>query len=143
VITLLAFIRGISYFTVWQQTRYMINLLAVVFIHMIPFLILLFYTTITFALLLYAYESDPSLDFLTFLENSYTLNLGGINTDGYDSMDWVIFGLSTLVNPIVMLNLLIAILGDSFNDVQDNQEIADKKELASIILDIELLMSWK
>jgi len=39
-----------------------------------------------------------------------------------------------------MLNLLIAIMGDTYDRVQSNQTVADCKELAKIILETEALM---
>lgn len=135
--------RGITYFRIFSKTRYMINLLIEIFKDIRSFVILLFYTTFAFSIMFYANEENSDLKFGDYLSSSYTINLGAFETDNYDSLQWLIFCLATLVNPIIMLNLLIAILGDTFSNVQDNMIVADKKELAEVILDIESLMYWR
>ena len=42
---------------------------------------------------------------------------------------WVVFVCATLVNTIMMLNMLIAIMNDTYDRVQDGIEVADKVEL--------------
>ena len=57
-------------------------------------------------------------------------------------MDWIFFILATLINPIIMLNLLIALMSDTYEKVQSTNIIADRKELLTMILEIENLAFW-
>ena len=50
---------------------------------------------------------------------SYRVNLGDFDLDGYDWVSWVFFILATLVNQVIMLNLLISIMGDTYDRVQE------------------------
>ena len=44
--------------------------------------------------------------------------------------------------PLVMLNLLIAIMSDTFERVSNSMAEADGKELNSMILEQELMLFW-
>lgn len=48
---------------------------------------------------------------------SYRINLGDFDTDDYNFIDWLVFILATLINPIIMLNLLIALMSDTYSRV--------------------------
>lgn len=48
-----------------------------------------------------------------------------------------------MLNPVISLNLLIAILTDTYKTVNINKVIADSQELASMILEVETLLFWK
>mmetsp|Transcript_29501 Transcript_29501/g.29235 ORF Transcript_29501/g.29235 Transcript_29501/m.29235 type:complete len:622 (+) Transcript_29501:1709-3574(+) len=143
VVQLLSWMRGITYFRLYPPTRYMINLLIEVVHDMISFLILLFYSVFSFAfiqLLLDPPESRVSL--VNYFAGSYLLNLGEFDTEGLGVLKSVMFFIVSLINIIVMMNLLVSILGDTFDRVEENLEVTDYKELAEMILEIETLMVW-
>jgi hypothetical protein len=52
------------------------------------------------------------------------MGLGDWNTDGFGTRDtWVVWGLwflNTLIILIILLNLVIAIMGDTFDQVQES-----------------------
>lgn len=69
---------------------------------------------------------------------SYLTGLGEFDTDAYDDhpnriLLWVYFMISTVLLQIVLLNLLIAIMGDTFDRVQEMKEEAKLKELCALI----------
>jgi hypothetical protein len=75
--------------------------------------------------------------YLTLL-NTYSTGLGDFATDEYTSSPhevllWVFFYLCTLLIQIVLLNLLIALMGDTFDKVQEIKEQAKLKEVCRII----------
>ena len=51
--------------------------------------------------------------------------------------------MASVINVIIMLNLLISILGDSFDLFQIESEMIDCMEMAESVLEIETLMYWK
>lgn len=55
---------------------------------------------------------------------------------------WIIFIGKAILIPIVMLNMLIAIMQDTFDRVMMTQVAADYKEKAGLILDIEQMLFW-
>ena len=60
--------------------------------------------------------------------NQYELALGEFNTDGFISEDggseitWLLFCLATMITQIMFLNMLIAIMGDTFERVTESRE---------------------
>jgi len=75
---------------------------------------------------------------LTFMYN-YRLGLGSLQTDFYNDAEdsdwlwWIIFLFETVMMQIVFLNLLIAIMGDTFDRVQSNRVESKLREICEII----------
>lgn len=133
--------RGISYFRMFEGTRYMVRLLSEVINDMQVFFIILFYSTLAFTFIFYINEGN--MGFAQYLTLSYRLDLADFVTDDYKGFDWVIFFLATVINPLVMLNLLISIMGTTYERVKEGNDIANFQELTGMILEIEKLMFWK
>ena len=142
ILHMLSWTRGISYFRVVSHTRYMINLITEVLKDVFPFLIISAYSTIAFGyiLMLMAYSTE---DFFSFFTVSYFINLGNFSIPTYNSIQWTCFLIATVINPIVMMNLIIAIMGDTYDRVQEGKEVADYKEQTSIMLQLEILYMFK
>jgi hypothetical protein len=73
----------------------------------------------------------------------YELDMGAFGTENYDLLDWICFVFASIVNIIIMLNLLISILGDAFSRVSEKADEADATEMLHIIVELETLMVWK
>mmetsp|Transcript_14505 Transcript_14505/g.14597 ORF Transcript_14505/g.14597 Transcript_14505/m.14597 type:complete len:211 (+) Transcript_14505:2937-3569(+) len=121
----------------------MISLITEVLQDMSSFMILLFYSTLAFSFIFLITEQDDQKSFVSYIANSYLFNLGESNSDGLNVIQSVTFLITTMINVIVMMNLLVSILGDTFDKVQENLEIADFTALAEMILEIETLLFWK
>jgi sigma54-dependent transcription regulator len=83
--------------------------------------------------------------------NAYKLNFNdfsGFLSDNWSTQDlnaifWVIFFISSIMNPIVLLNMLIAIMSDTYDRVQEDQVVADCKEMAGLIMQAEGMIFWR
>lgn len=65
-------------------------------------------------------------------------------TDEYDSQIlWAFHWFFTVLNPIILINLLISLMGETFGRVQENREIADSLELIQMIIEGETLLFWR
>lgn len=67
-------------------------------------------------------------------------SLGEFGVDGYDDAKlsvfyWAIFLLSTLFLQITLLNLLIAIMGDTFDRVMEVAVESKSKEICSFVIE--------
>lgn len=141
LLTLFSWVRGISYFRLFKGTRYFINLLFAVFQDMGSFLVLLVYCTMSFVFIRMIY--DPENGFADHLHDSFVLNFGDIGGEASkDPIEWIVITLMMMINPIIMLNLLISILSDTYSRVQTNSAIADMKELNDMIVEVEQTMFW-
>ena len=137
----ISWIRGITYFRITKSTRYLNKLLFQVCKEIVPFLIILFYSILTFGLALSA--NDPEKEFFNHLTDSYLIIIGTWDNPNQPQFFSIFLLLATLLNPIVTLNLLIAILTDTFEVVKENEDVADAQELIGMIVEMETLMFWK
>ena len=68
---------------------------------------------------------------------SYRMGLGDFDTDGFSTNDeillWILWFLNTLIILIVLLNLVIAIMGDTFDRVQETAEASMLQEIAQMM----------
>ena len=79
--------------------------------------------------------------------NQYLLSLGEFNLDNFnlDGQDdsskvlWFFFILSTFITSITILNMLIAIMGDTFGRVTEIRELSALKEKILILSDFVFL----
>lgn len=140
-VVIFSWTRGISYFRMFDGTRYMVRLLAEVIKDMREFFVVLFYSTIAFSFILFV--RNPEITFFEYLGVSYRLDLGDWDAEYTSVFDWIIFFLATVINPLIMLNLLISIMGDTYGKVQESNDIANFQELTEMVIEIEKLMFWK
>ena len=141
VIIFLTWSRGITYFRLFSGTRYYINLLFAIIQDMSSFFIIFFYSIVGFGLVFYTLSS--STDYFYFLTSTYILNFGNFDTNNYDKLEWIFFLLVTVLNPIIMLNLLISIMSDTYSRVKHDFETADLLGLCYLIKEVELLLFWR
>jgi hypothetical protein len=72
----------------------------------------------------------------------YLLVFGEFDTDGFNQdkgEKWTLFIMATILLQLIMLNLLIAIMSDTFERVMAEIDISDGLELNNLILDAESL----
>lgn len=141
-----SFIRGISYFRIAKKTRYFINLLEEVIIDLYGFMAILIYSMLAYLFLSVQMNRNDTDGETSFEANySYTLSLlfGDLATTPSDWVEWIIATIFLIINPIILLNLLISILGDTYGRVQNISEIADAKELIELVIEVSDMLYWK
>ena len=65
-----------------------------------------------------------------------------IGLDNFDENDWAIFMLCALFNVVLLLNLLIAIIGQTFNQISSSQDEQSYKEKAFIVSQMQNTFKW-
>jgi uncharacterized protein YdiU (UPF0061 family) len=65
----------------------------------------------------------------------------GKDIQNFQSLGVTIFTMTSIINTIVMMNLLISIIGDTFDRVQQGRNVTDFKELVSMIYEMETLIN--
>ncbi|OMJ85433.1 hypothetical protein SteCoe_13276 [Stentor coeruleus] len=135
-------IRGLTGFRAFGNTRYFIRLLQMCFIKMKDFLIIFIYSTLSLGLMYsISYNEDPST-YNSIWSSPFGLIVG--KTDPFYESNFiqiVTYILAVTINMIIMLNLIISILGDAFDEFQLNAEILNFSEMAEMILEIEQILS--
>ena len=143
-LTFFSWIKGVSFFRIFSSTRYMVTLLIEVVKDILAFLAIFFYFTLAFTFMVISLGDSQSYSNFSMISDTYLLNFGSfIISDDSGSLQWLCFVISSLINFLIMVNLLISIIGDTYDKVQSYKAIADRRELAEMILEIEELMIWK
>jgi hypothetical protein len=119
------------------------------------FMLAFILSTIAFGNCLYILGRSSELDNFTgddiwksfiYSYNFALGNLGGVETFG-DSQDewlvWVVFVVMTIFTNIIMLNLVIAIITETFDQVQETQDTTRLREFANIMRENEFLINRK
>jgi hypothetical protein len=136
---------------IFFATAYLVRMIIEIIKDMQFFVGVLMIATIAFGNAFYILGRNSSGDNLAG-ENiidafifSYKMGLGDFITDGFGTRDeeilWIFFLLNSLIILIVLLNLVIAIMGDTFDRVQETQENSMLKELTNMIRENEFLFS--
>jgi hypothetical protein len=99
------------------------------------------YSTVGFGLVFQAL--DGSGDYFDYLTSAYLYDLGDSNSEGFSKLHWLAYFLVTFLNNIVMLNLIISIMSDTYARVRENSSQADSIELTNMLIDVEIMMVWK
>ncbi|CAG9312019.1 unnamed protein product [Blepharisma stoltei] len=141
-ITLISWIRGVAFFRFFERTRYMVRLLREVLSDIESFFFLLFYSTFGFGVVFMAVQNNPEKSFFSVLSWSYLIDLSSIEIESYDISDYAVFLFASVVNLIIMMNILISVIGDTYDRVQEGIIVADRIELLEIIIEGETLAYW-
>ena len=138
-------IKFLYFFRTKERFGYLIRMIVEVFSDIMPFLLAFFVVIIAFSDAFYSQSNSRKKDerylpdFFTSMVNTYQIALGEFTMmDDFkdDISAWVLFLLCTIFNLIVMLNLLIAIISDSYERVNTTKEKVAMKELANLVLDL-------
>lgn len=76
---------------------------------------------------------------------SYLLGIGDFGTDNYNGQVqvWVFFLMATLIIQLLFLNVLIAIMGDTFDRVSSEQKQSSMSEKAKLIRDFFWVIDYQ
>lgn len=137
----LCFFRGFTFFRTFKLTRMFVRLTLDVVQEMYSFLIILAYSTLSFGMI-YAVLFNVSSPVEAWTMG-YMILMGDYTTEGFGFIQWLCFTAVTLVNIIIMLNLLISILGDAYGKAQECALVNDTLGQLYLILEYESLMFWQ
>ena len=139
VVTILTFIKGITCFSLFSGTRYLISLMGQALKDTVGFGIITCYSTISFAFINLSIEESGSKDVVEMIKTSYHINIGQFDTVHLNTLQYFIFMLATIVNLILLMNLLISILAGVVEKVQERSDVEDMQQLTKMIIEIEKL----
>ena len=134
-------LRGITGFRCFSGTRYYVRLVLDSTANIKDFIFLFFYATFAFGVLSNL-SQDQDITFQSIWINSYYLNLGTYSDIEEINLSYIIFFFATIINVIIMLNLLISVLGDSFQKFQISAADIDYMEMVDVIKEVETVMIW-
>ena len=116
LLLLLAWLRGLTSFRTFRGTRYFIKMVQEVLLDMKAFLILLIYSCLAYSFIFHTLNDMDHFYDSVFI--GFALSLGDFDKGDFaNTAVYIIFALGSLVILIVMMNLLIAIISDSFDRI--------------------------
>ena len=140
------------YLRIFRPTSSFIRMIIEMFKDIRVFLLIFFIGIFAFANFYYILDQGNSEKVVGIFEGSYggaviytyMQALGELGYDGFGGSQfpelyWGIFSMSTILLTITMLNLLIAIMGDTFERVQEVAHEAQAKEICSFIEEYDFL----
>lgn len=144
VLSLIIWLKLLYFLRIYKSFGYYIRLIMDVVADMKYFLALLMLTFVAFGDSFRQISSSNAEgdDFIggtifTAITYIYRMVLGDFDTNAFGSVAvgyvWVLFFLCTIFNMIIMLNLLIAIISESFAEVNSVAQQASFREQADII----------
>ena len=116
-------------------------------IDMIPFFIVLLIALVGFSISSLALEESVDTTLVSSLATNYRVMFGDFATDDYATdvqkfARWVLFVCASTLMALVMLNMLVAVMSDTYARVMNDIIPKDFSELNNIILEQEEIMIW-
>ena len=138
------FLRGLAGFSAFDSTRFYVRLITRAVIDVIPFVFVFLYITLAFGMIFWASDANASGDdFLDIWRNIFEFNLRYFSTVDTTDSSYLYFICTSVVIVIVVLNLIISIIGNSYEKFQEKSLEIRSIEINEIILEIESIMVWK
>lgn len=144
MVSLLNLLRGITGFRLFDGTRFYIDLILKCLNDIKYFFVMFSYSTLAFGFL-FMVSRDEVLSFDYIWGDSYSFNFGNYVEDPNNTnflMNYIVYFGASVINVILMLNLLISILGDSYGQTQLEQSIVEVKEKAKNSLELQYMLFW-
>jgi WD40 repeat protein len=143
LLTIISWVRGITLFTIYSETRYMIGLLGEVLKDIVPFALVVLYSVAAFSFITLSSNkiSSPGEPIETgqFLQ-SYFDAIGSFEGSTEYTFKSFLIVLATVFNCIIMMNLLISILGTTYGRVNDDSLVEGLKQLTNLIIEAESVL---
>lgn len=141
------------FFRIFKNFGYLTRLIIIVINDMKTFLFVMFFTIVAFSDSLLTLSNGNKGEFedrrfVTGFGDSiiytYRIILGDFNVEDFNGcgkpLVYALFIMCTVFNTIVMLNLLIAIISETFSVVKENASNASYQEMASMIAENSYLI---
>lgn len=136
---------------IFSRTAYLITMILAIISEMKYFVLALIIAIFAFANTFYiigrnAGENLAGEDVWEAFIFAYRMGVGDFDTDNFaankdELLVWIFWFANTLIILIILLNLVIAIMGDTFDRVQETQESTMLQEFSRIIRENEFLIS--
>lgn len=140
---LLCLLRGLTTFQTFDRTRFFVRMIYIVCLQTINFIFIFIYSTFSFGLLFAAADPSSISTFPKSWSVSSQLDMGAFNMDEAGGLVWAVFLAACLVNVIWLLNLLVSILGQAYEEFRPWSEGADVLAKAELAYQYEKMMVWR
>jgi hypothetical protein len=140
-ILFISYLRGMLYFKMFKKTRYMIKMMEEIFLDTIHFGIIFIYLLMAFTTFFHFTRESPK-SFMATFSDVYSMAYGQYDPDDYNNTEWICVYMISFGIPLVAINLLIAIMGNSYQRVHEGMTQTDLKAMTQLILETEIVFSY-
>ena len=137
--SILFWLEGIAAFELFRSTRYYVLMIEEVIKDIRGFLLILVYFVTAYCSV---FGTTTNSDFSNTFKLSYDLLLGDFSSSELNDTQWFVFVIGSILNLIIMLNLLISIISDSFDRIKVEQTESETRVRLGLVLEIENTMFW-
>lgn len=158
IISFCVSIRSIAYLRFVDGLRSLIMSIRVILVKMYFFILFMFSYIFVVIVTKYGknhidkiqFDVEEEMTFRTAFLNSLLLNFGEMSFPSVDKeeisksdnwLQWIISVLHSLIVVVMMLNLLVGILSNVFDEFQENKEITDLEILIEMIKEADAFLS--
>jgi len=138
IVILCGYTRWTSHLRLFAPTRNLIQLILVVLKDMWAFGLIVLMIILGFAMVFLVFEREGT--YLDYFYGSYTLLYGNYDDSTYNPSQKVLLSIVLVLLPTVLLNLLVSIMGDSYEKVQEKRATIDSLTKMEIVLEAMVLM---
>ena len=138
------YLKGFTAIKISRRVLFYTKLIIQALKDSVIFMIIFFYSLIALGTIFFI-SNHNSYTAFDFINSSYALSFGSIDMDEFAEYELAFptFTVALIVNFIIMLNLLISILSNTFDSFQANRKEILLRQMAQSILEIEIIMFWK
>lgn len=140
---LLCLLRGLTTFQTFDRTRFFVRMIYVVCLKTVNFIFIFIYSTFAFGLLFAAADPASISTFPKSWSVSSQLDMGAFDLTDAGGLVWAVFLAACLVNVVWLLNLLVSILGQAYEEFRPESEGADVLAKAELVYQYETMMVWR
>ena len=141
VFVFLNLMKALLGFRAFDQTRFYVRLIFKCMFDIIPFLIIFVFFTFSYGLLNIVEKGEFSIE--NIWTSPFDQSVGGFQRQKGSWLEYFMFLLGTLIIVIIMLNLLISILGDTFSRFLVEAKQIDYKVMIETVYEVEVLLFWR
>ena len=136
--TILWFFKVLILMRVIDQLRRLIHMIIKIVGDMMSFLLVIFTMMVAFTIAIYQSREadDADTSFWDVALEFYTFGIGSFDSSNYSGVTLPFFILATILMPLILLNMLIAIMGDSYGNANESAVAIDAKERIAMISEI-------
>lgn len=122
----------LTYLAAFKPMRYLIQMIFDILYDIRTFLMILLLATVAYSQILLTFDRSDAYD--SYGRIGYLLAFGELSgPEEFGLTKFIIFGIFAFIVPLVMMNLLIALMSDSYARIQSNARAADNKSLAAML----------
>jgi WD40 repeat protein len=139
IVLFASYLRGIMHFKMFKSTRYMIKMIEEIIKDSFFFAIILVYILCAFTTFYHFARTGAS--YTESFSIVYLIMFGEFGFDKESIIEWICFYCISIGLPLVMFNLLVAIMGGTYQRVYGSIVENDFKAMTQLILECEIVRS--